>query len=112
MSRRNNSRSAASSQGEGNGPTVVIDKKLYDLLKEGKITSVLTWRRFDQKPDTIAVTSQQEDPINLRVKGMQTVFHGYLPEGYPAGYASKGTSTRFIVEPVEPSTEEKDSANE
>lgn len=83
--------------------TIVIDKVLYDLLMEGKINQILTWKKVEDRPAIIAVTSpQDEEQILLKVTHMDTVGHGYIPKGYPARFAANQKTTRFHVLPLEP----------
>lgn len=82
--------------------TIVIDKVLYDLLKEGKINQVLTWKEIKDKPDQIGISSTHgDDTIVLKVKRIDTVLFGYLPNGYPPQFAAKQKTTRVHIEPVQ-----------
>lgn len=86
--------------------TIVIDKVLYDLLKAGETSHVLTWKEIKDRPAVIAVTSAQDDePLLLKVKHMDTVGFGYLPKGYPARFQATRKTTRLHVLPIEDETE-------
>lgn len=101
MSKRNkptNTGTPDVSQGEV-GLQLIIDKPLYDLLKEGRINQVLTWKEVKEKPERVSVTSTEDDEaIILKVKHVDTVGFGYVPKGYPAQYAANQKTTRIHVE--------------
>lgn len=92
---------------------IVIDKVLYELLKAGRITQVLTWKELKEKPEIISVSSPEDDePIVLKVQHMDRVGHGYLPKGYPEKYKANQKTTRFHVVPVEPEPQVEDAPSD
>lgn len=94
---------------------VVIDPALLRLLKEGKIKHVLAWKPIEKKPSIVEIASADglEESIQVKCTLMDSVGFGYLPEGYPSSYTTKGKMTRLTVElaggeiPAQESTEDE-----
>lgn len=91
---------------------LIIVAEIFNLLKEGKINHLITWKPIEKQPNLIEVVCTPEEngeSILVHCKHMDTVGHGYLPEGYPEKYKSAGKSTRFhvllLVGDDEPETE-------
>lgn len=78
---------------------LILNNKLFALLKEGKIKAVMSWKEFPAKPDSLLVLRPGSDEqIVCRVLNMHRCFNGYRPEGYPQEEASRDRSTVFDIE--------------
>lgn len=85
--------------------TIILTTKIFDLIKEGKVSEVMTFKEFPQgKPDQLKVALPGGDELLLKVTNMHRCFHGYRPEGYPENEASRGRSTVFGVEIIHAKT--------
>lgn len=81
---------------------LVILKEIFDLLKENKITHLLTWKEMKEKPNVIEVgVADSDDTILVRCKNMDRQGFGYLPPGYPENLKTTGKVTRFTIEKLE-----------
>jgi hypothetical protein len=86
--------------------TLMVEKEIFELLKDGKINMLLSWKPLDKKPEVIEVgTAFEDDTIIVSCKTMDTVGFGYRPLSYPAHIYARGKMTRFHIQPA-PATEE------
>ena len=78
---------------------LVILQEIFDLLKENKITQLLSWKELSKKPEIIEVgVAGNEETILVKCKTMDRQGFGYLPNGYPEHLKATGKVTRFTVE--------------
>ena len=91
---------------------LVILQEIFDLLKDNKITQLLSWKELSKKPEIIEVgVAGNEETILVKVKTMDRQGFGYLPTGYPEHLKATTKVTRFTIEKINVDEPEQTSAD-